>query len=242
LRAAGAFENAPLQLARPAPAEVQPQTLKEAEMTNMLEVAAEANAAIEGLEKATALAARRTGGGGLKLSRLDKGVLFFGEMVRGRPNGAGFLVLPDGACHQGTFINGMAHGPGVYTTAQGTVATGTWQANKRVGEFTILDAKGAEFAERYDSAGKKTARKKVGQAAAPALECKCGARFHASANHPYGCRSHKAAWILDRTNTGPEEVGIWSCCGTKEKADPGCDFKPHVEIEHPTVAPAEPTA
>ena len=137
-------------------------------------------------------------------------------------------------------LNGRAHGPGVLLLGNGTVLEGSWVENKRVGAFQSIDAKGQIWKERYNEAGAKVARKKAPPAGeegaddAPQLtsaarKCtRCSLLFHTAFNHLYACRKHVANFIPNRNDDdGPS--GIWSCCGSQDEQDPGCDFSMHCE-------------
>jgi hypothetical protein len=54
--------------------------------------------------------------------------------------------------HEGKFSKGRAHGPGVYVTHSGVELTGTWNENKRVGEFKKVMQDGARWTVKYADA------------------------------------------------------------------------------------------
>ncbi len=49
----------------------------------------------------------------------------------------GELLLLDGSAHVGMFVHGAAHGDGVYYDCKGSVHSGAWDGNKRVGRFEV---------------------------------------------------------------------------------------------------------
>jgi len=67
----------------------------------------------------------------------------------------------------------------------------------------------------------------------PAQECwGCGGIFHEVYNNNYACRKHKGKFALDRNWRGEgEQPGVWTCCGSKTRADKGCVFKHH-QLDH----------
>jgi len=56
---------------------------------------------------------------------------------KGHPHGMGELLLLDGSAHVGMFVHGAAHGDGVYYDCKGSVHSGAWDGNKRVGRFEV---------------------------------------------------------------------------------------------------------
>ena len=143
----------------------------------------------------------------------------------------GYLVLPDGTVHYGGFEGGRASGPGVMYNFTGSVMSGSWVANKKVGPFVTIDPKGGEWADVYDESGKRISRKK--QAPPPpnspgALRCRhCGVKFHAQ--HNSRCRQHAGKWMQasEASEDGAEiaaagtaefpDGGIWLCCGSRQR-------------------------
>jgi len=149
----------------------------------------------------------------------------------------GFLVLPDGTVHHGEFENGRASGQGIVYSAIGTVTSGCWIANKRVGVFMTIDPKGGVWEDTYED-GKRISRKKRAPPppnAPGALRCKhCGVKFHSAYNSQ--CRQHAGKWLQaseiadgsgERSGVDqsalPEDAGlfpdggIWLCCGSKSR-------------------------
>eukprot|EP00397_Hematodinium_sp_SG-2012_P028807 GEMP01030367.1.p1 GENE.GEMP01030367.1~~GEMP01030367.1.p1 ORF type:complete len:386 (+),score=95.26 GEMP01030367.1:247-1404(+) len=195
------------------------------------------NDAINGLLRARRLFQQRCHGVQYKSKdNLVKigGALYIGEVAKGAPRGSGFLLLPDGAQHVGTFQNGKAHGAGVYLS-DGTAAEGQWDQNKRQGVFHVVDQKGKTWIEKYDKEGKKCARKAVEsivddrvdemlESTVPAQCVKCPLRYHAPFNHKFACRRHGANILRDLVGTEPP---IWTCCGARGEDAPGCDFGYH---------------
>eukprot|EP00900_Chrysochromulina_parva_P026457 jgi/Chrpa1/8445/Chrysochromulina_OHIO_Genome00017452-RA len=59
------------------------------------------------------------------------------EKGKGHPHGMGELLLLDGSAHVGMFVHGAAHGDGVYYDCKGSVHSGAWDGNKRVGRFEL---------------------------------------------------------------------------------------------------------
>ncbi|EGD79493.1 hypothetical protein PTSG_10062 [Salpingoeca rosetta] len=100
---------------------------------------------------------------GYKIVRFGgPGIIYVGQVdYDDKPDGTGFMFLPNGDIHQCEFRNGRADGKGIYMTSKGTEMAGEWRMNMRVGEFKIVDGKGVHWLERYNDEGKKTARKKV---------------------------------------------------------------------------------
>jgi hypothetical protein len=151
--------------------------------------------------------------------------------VRGPSTGD--LILPNGSVHSGSFQDGRASGLGVLYDASGMVTTGSWVNNKRVGEFTTVDPKGGEWADMYDTEGKRTSRKKrtpPPNGVPGAVRCKhCNVKFHAARNSV--CRQHAGKWLQagdpEAGDTAapavdPDEFpegGIWLCCGSKRKGN-----------------------
>ena len=149
-----------------------------------------------------------------------------------RGDDTGDLILPNGSVHHGDFKDGRASGPGVLYDAAGTVTTGSWLNNKRLGAFITIDPKGGEWADVYNEEGKRTSRKK--RAPPPdegfgAQPCKhCGVKFHLM--HNSCCRQHEGKWMQATSETDDAGVvtssidltefpqgGIWLCCGSKRK-------------------------
>mmetsp|Transcript_11042 Transcript_11042/g.27009 ORF Transcript_11042/g.27009 Transcript_11042/m.27009 type:complete len:480 (+) Transcript_11042:261-1700(+) len=133
-----------------------------------------------------------------KVLKIGPDALFIGDVdAKRRPHGEGVLCIA--ACasssskrgattqHVGRFVNGRAHGDGIFLSSEGQVAVGCWEENKRVGDFKCLEvvkkkrveeepprpataeAGGAQqeplvavwYAEKYSHEGKKIARKKM---------------------------------------------------------------------------------
>lgn len=201
------------------------------------ELAAEANEAIGGVSRAwrllrMRLASGKVGSSKATVVKISDSVLYVGEtMQKKTPHGQGVLCLADGAQHAGHFKQGRADGPGVYLTPQGNASQGSWQENKRVGDFVVLDSKGVMWIEKYNEQGKKTSRKKSDanqESASSSKYCaSCGHQYHVYFNHSYACRKHTANWVLDRENS--DDTGVWACCGARDKNDQGCDFSCHIE-------------
>lgn len=72
------------------------------------------------------------------------------------------MYLPSGDVHECEFRNGRAHGKGTYVTAKGSELRGTWDMNKRIGTFQLLDSAGHQHVETYGNDGKMISRQKVG--------------------------------------------------------------------------------
>ena len=72
--------------------------------------------------------------------QLAGGVLFLGRLDGSkRPHGEGELLLADGSMHAGSFDGGAASGEGAYYDRKGAVHRGRWEANKRAGEFAVVN-------------------------------------------------------------------------------------------------------
>ena len=162
----------------------------------------------------------RGNGGRVRLA-LGGGALYVG-CVGGasgnKPHGVGELLLKDGSVHAGHFEGGGAHGGGVYFDCQGSVHSGSWVCNHRVGLFEAIDPAGALWEDLYDQSGTRTQHKRRGRTPGSAADvCKlCGVKFHGT--HNYSCRRHAA-----------EFDGLtWQCCGAASVEEPGC----HVEPAH----------
>ena len=104
--------------------------------------------------------------------------------------------------------------------------------------------------ERYNDQGKKVARKRVqcrpGEGEAPlcpAVSCAvCGQGFHARerrSSHSYACRAHRGDWVPDLSRGG--SVGIYACCGVREREDPGHCAVPCCAAPCRAYCPALPT-
>ena len=150
------------------------------------------------------------------LLKLGPDVLWVGEVAGGRPHGIGDLILGNNSVHHGSFVDGRASGPGCYFDAAGTVTTGEWLDNKRVGAFVTIDPKGGEWADTYDAeSGKRVARKKrappPADAAGVSVCIHCKVKFHPS--HNSCCRQHKGQWMQADGDGG----GMWLCCGSKSR-------------------------
>ena len=159
--------------------------------------------------------------GGSRVVRMAHGVLYVGDVgAKGRPHGGGKLVLRDGSVHLGLFENGAANGEGVYFDKAGSVHTGSWAANRRVGNFEVLDPGGTFWDDVYDAQGKRTSRRsasEAGAAGSKAVPCRhCGVRYHQS--HNFACRRHRSGWDAQQ----------WPCCGARARDEPGC----HLESAH----------
>ena len=76
------------------------------------------------------------------------------------PHGEGFLLLTDGSQHYGQFKKGRADGTGILQMPNGTVVKGEWEDNRRCGVFSVVDAHGTKWMEKYNRDGKKIARKR----------------------------------------------------------------------------------
>ncbi|CAD7940981.1 unnamed protein product [Amoebophrya sp. A25] len=167
------------------------------------------------------------------------------------------LITRTNTQHIGRFEHGRAHGDGVFLSSAGLVLLGKWEENKRVGEFRCLDATGQWWLEKYNREGKKVARKKIPSSSSTAAstttagadqgdsvvelkqdeatkttllaaqQCaKCSSRFHAEYNHSLACRVHVANFVRGEGEDG--NLGIWTCCGSRDPNDSGCNFGRHV--------------
>jgi hypothetical protein len=174
--------------------------------------AAAANDALEALEQAKRLAARRlalhrrgdsaaqrTQGRGRQPSIVAIGgnTLYVGDTAAdGRtPEGYGSLHLLDGSQHLGEFQAGRAHGPGCWLSARGESVIGSWAANRRSGRFVAVDADGRVFGETYSAEGRLIARVLQADGVPPDRCARCGHHFVSALNHPLGCRAHAAAYV-----------------------------------------------
>lgn len=191
---------------------------------------------------------------GFKIIRFGTtGMVYVGQVdYNNRPDGHGFMFLASGDVHECDFRNGRAQGQGTYVTAKGSQYKGTWDANKRVGNFEVMDANGVHWIETYNAEGKAVSKKKVKQpqpnpkytpgsttepetievevpAGAKAQKCwNCNHLSHPHNNHQWACRSHKGNFTEDLTYRGDgPRPGVWSCCGREQRAEPGCAFRPH---------------
>eukprot|EP00392_Amoebophrya_sp_AT5.2_P003045 g3050.t1 len=85
-----------------------------------------------------------------KVLKIGPDALFIGDVdAKRRPHGEGVLCIA--ACasssskrgattqHVGRFVNGRAHGDGIFLSSEGQVAVGCWEENKRVGDFKCLE-------------------------------------------------------------------------------------------------------
>jgi len=190
------------------------------------------NDAIGGLVRARRLFLQRSRGIQHKskesLIKIGPDVLYIGEVVKGVPHGSGCLILSN-AQHVGAFQNGRAHGPGVYLT-DGAACEGSWNQNKRVGAFNLVDGKGVTWTEKYNEEGGKIARKSMkessegDQVTVPQQCTKCPTRFHSIFNHRFACRSHAANLLRDPAE---KEEPVWTCCGARGENAVGCDFGYH---------------
>jgi len=164
-------------------------------------------------------------------------------------------MLADMSQHIGYFEVGRAVGAGLAQLTNGTCVEGEWLDNKRVGLFNVVDAKGVKWTEKYETDGRKIARKKVKisvpnpdfveggeqpktleipeDPGKPAAECwTCRGLFHKAYNNNYACRKHKGKWIQKKGYSGPGDApGVWNCCGNDNQADPGCVFLEH-KLDH----------
>eukprot|EP00055_Hartaetosiga_balthica_P004245 m.10791 g.10791 ORF g.10791 m.10791 type:complete len:221 (-) comp3726_c0_seq3:1057-1719(-) len=190
---------------------------------------------------------------GYKIIRFGEQKLVYVGQVNydNKPDGIGFMFLPSGDLHECEFEKGRAHGKGVYYTSKGVEMRGTWNRNMRVGEFAVLDNKGAHWIERYNDEGKRAARKKVREEKPnpdfkeggdepetiqvevekdePARKCwNCNHFARARNNHAWACRAHNGRFTEDSTYRGDgPRPGVWSCCGRTERSEPGCAFREH---------------
>ena len=161
------------------------------------------------------------GNGGRGRLALGGGALYVG-CVGGasgnKPHGMGELLLKDGSVHAGHFEGGGAHGGGVSFDCQGSVHSGSWVCNHRVGIFEAIDPAGALWEDTYDQSGTLTQHKRRGHAPGSAADvCKlCGVKFHGA--HNYSCRRH----------AGEFDGLTWKCCGAASVEERGC----HVEPAH----------
>lgn len=158
----------------------------------------------------------------------------------------------NGDMHECDFVNGRAHGEGLYLT-KGKEMKGQWVQNKRVGTFDVVDAKGVKWTEKYDDEGKRTSRvknrievpnpewtegcaedvpqtiKELVEPDEPALKCwNCDQLARERINHAWSCRWHRGRWseARDYRGDGPPP-GVWTCCGKEERDEPGCSFTAH---------------
>jgi hypothetical protein len=171
------------------------------------------------------------------------GATYIGHVQDQKPHGFGYMSFHrDNSQHQGEFRLGVADGPGVFLSANGTSHEGVWRANKRVGVFTVTRADGSVWLEKYKENGEMAARKRKtvkGEGveedqAAPvvgpvAKKCWiCGGLFRDEFNSPYSCRKHRGVWRA-RTAASKELEGdgLWSCCVKTSETAPGCDFVEH---------------
>ena len=147
---------------------------------------------------------------------LGGGVLYVGCVggpSANKPHGQGELLLKDGSVHAGIFERGSANGGGVYYDRKGSVHSGSWVSNHRVGSFEVLDPNGDTWEDVYDQSGARTSRKKKGSrgGSGGAEFCRlCGVKFHGV--HNYRCRRHAGEFDGQR----------WACCGAGSLEDPGC--------------------
>ena len=214
----------------------------------------------------------------------DRGDLFIGDVVDRRPHGEGVMLLysvappppadaerdapqnPVGkrprivTQHIGVFSAGRAHGSGTCLKSDGSVFVGNFESNKRVGEFTALDAKGQVWSEKYNpESGKKVARKRAPRGAAapvgtsgavpPAAPVGTSGAEDVGPDPPppvpaercatcsqlfHALYNHSFGCRSHVANFVPDkfnlEIGIWSCCGARCATDPGCKFGKHVAV------------
>jgi hypothetical protein len=150
---------------------------------------------------------------------LGRGVLYVGCIggpSGNKPHGQGELLLKDGSVHAGIFESGSANGVGVYYDRKGSVHSGSWVSNRRVGSFEVLDPNGVMWEDVYDQSGARTSRKKKGSGGGSggADFCKlCGVKFHGVHNNR--CRRHADEFDGQR----------WACCGAESLEDPGCSVE-----------------
>ncbi|MEK3720593.1 stalk domain-containing protein [Paenibacillus sp. FSL H8-0034] len=86
------------------------------------------------------------------------GSTFTGEVVNGKPNGKGTMVLKDGSKFEGFFVDGVINGYGVATYDDGSKYEGYWQNGKWHGEGKLIysDAhyyQGDFIENNYDGSG-----------------------------------------------------------------------------------------
>lgn len=174
------------------------------------------------------------------------------------PHGFGYLRFDDGSQHQGFFQKGRATGKGILLTPAGMQIEGEWRDNARCGAFRVIDASGTQWSEHYGTDGKRTSRRRVRLAAAPAADevggadgapveeapyaprlapasrCwNCEGLFHRDHNNAYACRRHRGKWEVDRSYRGEQELppGVWTCCAAKRADAAGCAFLAHA-LDH----------
>ena len=63
-----------------------------------------------------------------------------------------------------------------------------------------------------------------------AAQCwQCNQKGRDANNHAWACRSHKGSWAFHQTfkkwGGEGEAPGVWSCCGSEKKDEPGCSFQ-----------------
>ena len=79
------------------------------------------------------------------------GSRYFGNLLEGKPQGAGMIRRPNGTVYEGEFDKGVPHGTGVLTQADGTRYRGTWDRG-RAGPLTLIAGGAAPDGQR-DAAG-----------------------------------------------------------------------------------------
>lgn len=166
--------------------------------------------------------------GTMRVVRIGEALYCGAADSRGRPQGTGTLLLPDGSAHRGCFESGRAHGLGEYAMPTGLALSGRWESNLRVGCFELVDSHGKLWTETYNTQGKKISREsRAGDGQPPATTCtRCKGLYHGAFNHAHACRRHRGNWVAGID--GSDDGGYWECCRARAHADRGCDVGPHV--------------
>jgi hypothetical protein len=81
---------------------------------------------------------------------IPNGQMYTGEFIRSIQNGVGLYVWPDGNRYEGQFKGGKMHGFGTFAFADGAVYIGWWAHNKKHGIGFSVAVDGSETAMTYD--------------------------------------------------------------------------------------------
>lgn len=86
---------------------------------------------------------------GIGIMILPDGCCYVGNWVDGTRCGEGKEYLYNGDCYIGTYVDGKPHGRGIYIKPDGETFEGTWENGVRNGEGTIIYSDGTKNAVYY---------------------------------------------------------------------------------------------
>jgi len=74
---------------------------------------------------------------------------YTGDVKNGKPDGLGYLIVPDGGKYVGGWKDGKTDGQGTYTWSGGSKYVGSWKNWERNGEGTMTRPNGAKYVGEY---------------------------------------------------------------------------------------------